>query len=380
MSQIHRKFTPEFKSKVVLELLETGKSISEIASKYSLLPKSVTTWKKQFFENASSAFEDSVSTRKYKDEIKEKEQKIEELEKTLGRTVMERDWLSKKVGSSGLIEKFSLVDPELPISITRQCELLEINRTTLYYEHREKKLNQDVLNRMDEIYTEFPYYGYRRIYRALLNENYAVCEKETYRYMGILGIKAIYPKKKINTSIPDNNKKYPYLLKNLEITRPNQVWASDITYVRLNSGFAYLCAVIDIFTRSILSWRLSYTMDDNLTISTLNDALLLYGKPEIFNSDQGSQYTAKKFIDIILNNDAAISMDSKGRAIDNIFIERFWRTIKYEEIYPSSYSNIKEARVGIENYIHKYNNLRLHSSLNYDTPMNVYREYFEAVA
>ena len=224
---------------------------------------------------------------------------------------------------------------------TRQCELLEINRTTLYYEHREKKLNQDVLNRTDEIYTEFPYYGYRRIYRALLNENYEVCEKETYRYMGILGIKAIYPKKKINTSIPDNNKKYPYLLKNLEITRPNQVWASDITYVRLNSGFAYLCAVIDLFTRSILSWRLSYTMDDNLTISTLNDALLLYGKPEIFNSDQGSQYTAKKFIDALLNNDVAISMDSKGRAIDNIFMERFWRTIKYEEIYPSGYLNIK---------------------------------------
>ncbi len=379
MSQIHRKFTPEFKSKVVLELLETGKSISEIASKYSLLPKSVTTWKKQFFENASSAFEDSVSTRKYKDEIKEKDEKIENLEKTLGRTIMERDWLSKKVGSSGLI-KLSLVDPELLISITRQCELLEINRTTLYYEHREKKLKQDVLNKMDEIYTEFPYYGYRRIYRALLNENYEVCKKETYRYMGILGIKAIYPKKKINTSIPDNGKKYPYLLKNLEITRPNQVWASDITYVRLNSGFAYLCAVIDIFTRSILSWRLSYTMDDNLTISTLNDALLLFDKPEIFNSDQGSQYTAKKFIDILLNNDVAISMDSKGRAIDNIFMERFWRTIKYEEIYPSGYLNIKEARVGIEKYIHKYNNLRLHSALNYDMPMNVYREYFEAAA
>jgi putative transposase len=164
---------------------------------------------------------------------------------------------------------------------------------------------------MDEIYAEFPYYGYRRIYRALLNENYEVCEKETYRYMGILGIKAIYPKKKINTSIPDNGKKYPYLLKNLEITRPNQVWASDITYVRLNSGFAYLCAVIDIFTRSILSWRLSYTMDDNLTIPTLNDALLLYGKPEIFNSDQGSQYTAQKFINTLVDNHITISMDSK---------------------------------------------------------------------
>ncbi len=379
MSKNRRNFSPEFKTKLVIELLESGKTLNEIASKYDVLPKSLITWKKQFLENASIVFEESVPSKKYKDEIKEKEQKIEELEKTLGRTVMERDWLSKKVGSSGLI-KLSLVDPELPISITRQCELLEINRTTLYYEHREKKLKQDVLNKMDEIYTEFPYYGYRRIYKALLNENYEVRKKETYRYMGILGIKAIYPKKKINTSIPDNGKKYPYLLKNLEITRPNQVWASDITYVRLNSGFAYLCAVIDIFTRSILSWRLSYTMDDNLTISTLNDALLLFDKPEIFNSDQGSQYTAKKFIDILLNNDVAISMDSKGRAIDNIFMERFWRTIKYEEIYPSGYLNIKEARVGIEKYIHKYNNLRLHSALNYDMPMNVYREYFEAAA
>ena len=381
MSQIHRKFTPEFKSKVVLELLETGKSVNEIASKYNLLPKSVTTWKKQFFDNASSAFEDSVSTKKYKDEIKEKEQKIEELEKTLGRTVMERDWLSKKVGSLGLIKKISLVDPKLPISITRQCDILSINRTTIYYGHREKTLNHSVLNRMDEIYTDSPYYGYRRIYQALIHEGHITNEKQVYNYMGVLGIKALYPKKKRNTSIADaNHEKYPYLLKGLKITKPNQVWASDITYIRLSSGFAYLCAVIDLYTRSILAWRLSFTMDENLTLSVLSDALLMYGKPEIFNSDQGSQYTAQGFIDKLVKHNISISMDSKGRAIDNIFIERFWRTIKYENIYPSGYETLKDARIGIEKYINKYNNDRLHSALNYSTPMKVYRQYFEMAA
>ena len=215
--------------------------------------------------------------------------------------------------------------------------------------------------------------------------------------MGVLGIKTLYPKKKKNTSIADgSHKKYPYLLKDLEIIRPNQVWASDITYIRLSSGFAYLCAVIDLYTRSILAWRLSFTMDENLTLSVLNisssasfekhafsageDALLMYGKPEIFNSDQGSQYTAQGFINTLVKHNISISMDSKGRAIDNVFMERFWRTIKYENIYPSGYETLKNARAGIEKYIHKYNNDRLHSALNYSMPMKVYRQYFQMAA
>ena len=171
---------------------------------------------------------------------------------------------------------------------------------------------------MDEIYADSPYYGYRRIYQALIQEGHITNEKQVYNYMGILGIKALYPKKKRNTSIADiSHKKYPYLLKSLEIVRPNQVWASDITYIRLSSGFAYLCAVIDLYTRSILAWRLSFTMDENLTLSVLSDALLMYGKPEIFNSDQGSQYTAQGFINTLAKHNISISMDSKGRAIDN---------------------------------------------------------------
>jgi putative transposase len=150
--------------------LESGKTTNEIATQYKILPKSVQVWRKQFLENASAIYEDSVSSKKYKDELKEKEEKIENLEKTLGRTVMERDWLQKKVGSLGLIDKLSLVEPELPLSITRQCQLLQLNRTTIYYEHVEKFLDQIILNRLDEIYTEFPYYGYRRMYHTLIQE------------------------------------------------------------------------------------------------------------------------------------------------------------------------------------------------------------------
>ena len=381
MSQIHRKFTPDFKSKVVLELLESGSTLNEIASKYKILPKSLITWKKQFFDNASSVFETTVSTKKYKDEIKEKEEKIENLEKTLGRTIMERDWLQKKVGSLGLINKISLVEPELPISLTRQCSLLNINRTTIYYEHSEKKLDRIILNLMDEIYTDSPYYGYRRIHQVLIQEGKTANPKQILNYMRILGIKALYPPKKRNTSIPDvNHAKYPYLLKGIKVTQPNHVWASDITYISLNNGFAYLCAIIDLYTRSILSWKLSFAMDESLTVSVLNDALSVYGKPEIFNSDQGSQYTAAGFIDILVKNKISISMDSKGRAMDNIFIERFWRTIKYDDIYPSSYGTLKEARAGIGAFMHKYNNHRLHSSLGYKPPLSVYKEYFEKAA
>ncbi len=381
MSQIHRKFTPEFKSKVVLELLESGSTLNEIASKYKILPKSLITWKKQFIGNASAIFEDSVSAKKYKDEIRENQEKIENLEKTLGRTIMERDWLQKKVGSLGLINRISLVEPELPLSITRQCALLNINRTTIYYEHSEKQLDRIILNRMDEIYTLFPYYGYRRLYHTLIQEGKTANPKQILNYMRILGIKALYPPKKRNTSIPDaNHAKYPYLLKGLKVDRPNQVWASDITYIRLNNGFVYLCAIIDLYTRSILSWKLSFAMDESLTTSVLNEALSIYGKPEIFNSDQGSQYTAQGFIDILVQNKISISMDSKGRAIDNIFIERFWRTIKYDNIYPSGYETLKDARAGIGAFMYKYNNHRLHSSLGYKSPLKVYNEYFEKAA
>ena len=195
-----------------------------------------------------------------------------------------------------------------------------------------------------------------------------------------IGIKAMYPKVR-TTKIKKEHKKYPYLLNEFKndkgqvvVDAPNKAWSTDITYIKLEKGFAYLAAIIDWNTKKILSWKLSNTMDVSLTTSVLNEALSIYPKPEIFNTDQGSQYTAKEHIDILVQNDISISMDAKGRSIDNIVIERFWRTIKYEDIYPSSYTNIKEARKGIEEYINIYNSERLHSALEYLTPDEVYYE------
>lgn len=193
-----------------------------------------------------------------------------------------------------------------------------------------------------------------------------------------MGIRALYPKARTTISNKEH-KKYPYLLNEFKndknqviIDTPNKVWSTDITYIRLEKGFAYLAAIIDWNTKKILSWRLSNSMDVSLTTSVLNEALSLYPKPEIFNTDQGSQYTAKEHIEVLVDNKISISMDAKGRSIDNIVIERFWRTIKYEDIYPASYQDIKEARKGIGEYINLYNSERLHSAIDYLTPDEAY--------
>ena len=196
--------------------------------------------------------------------------------------------------------------------------------------------------------------------------------------MKFIGVKALYPKVK-TTIANQEHKKYKYLLNEFKndnnqviIDTPNKVWSTDITYIKIDNGFAYLSAIIDWHTKKILSWKLSNAMDANLTTTVLREALYKYPKPDIVNTDQGSQYTAKAHIDILKNNNISISMDGKGRSIDNIVIERFWRSLKYEDVYPNSYSTIKEARKGIDEYINIYNKQRLHSSINYCTPDEIY--------
>lgn len=199
--------------------------------------------------------------------------------------------------------------------------------------------------------------------------------------MNILGIQAIFPKKKRLTSIKNHEHKiYPYLLKNIEINRANQVWSGDITYIRTAKGFVYLAAVIDWYTKSILSWKVSNSMDTILATDVLQDAISKYGTPEIFNTDQGSQYTSYHHTDILKANNIKISMNGKGRSIDNITIERFFRTLKYENIYITDYQSIKELKQGISSYIHFYNHNRFHSALGYDKPMNVYLKEIKNVA
>jgi len=239
-------------------------------------------------------------------------------------------------------------------------------------------MDKKLLDAIDEIHTEYPYYGTRRMVVELKKKGFNVGRKLIKKAFEYLGICALYPKPK--TTIANRvDYKYPYLLdkfKNdeglVQIDKPNVVWSGDITYVKLEKGFAYLCAIIDWHTKKIISWKLSNTIDVHLTTSVLKEALSKYPKPKIFNSDQGSQYTAKGHIQILKDNGISISMDAKGRSIDNIVIERFWRSLKYEDIYPKSYNTIKEARDGIAEYINIYNSKRLHSSIGYKTPDEVY--------
>jgi len=258
------------------------------------------------------------------------------------------------------------------LSIKQQCTLLGLNRSSYYARPTAITADdQKILNRMDEIFTEHPYYGNRRMMHVLRAEGIMIGRKRVRRYYQILGIEAIYPKMNLSKR-NQAHKVYPYLLRDLEITKPNQVWSMDITYIRLKQGFVYLCAVIDWHSRYVLSWRLSITLQSDFCIEALQEAIATYSKPEIFNTDQGVQFTSNNFIQVLQDHSISISMDGKGRALDNVFIERFWRSLKQEKIYRLDLISVKEARDAIKEYMEFYNNHRMHQSLGYETPRSVH--------
>lgn len=376
-------FSAEFKTKIVLELLEGELTINQIASKHNITVKSIQNWKKQFLENASLAFDVAGATKTYKDEIEELKTENEQLAKALGKATVRADFAEGKLKSLDLSNKKTLINPKHEqLTISEQCEILNISRSSYYYENVPLK-EQDIkiLHKIDEIYTDTSFYGYRRIHMQLKEYGFNIGVNRVLKYMNILGIQAIFPKKKRLTSIKNHEHKiYPYLLKDIEISKPNQVWSGDITYIRTAKGFVYLAAVIDWHTKSVLSWKVSNSMDTILATDVLKDAISKYGTPEIFNSDQGSQYTSYYHTDILKSHNIKISMNGKGRSIDNITIERFFRTLKYENIYITDYQSIKELKQGISSYIHFYNHSRFHSALGYNKPMNVYLNEIKNVA
>ena len=258
------------------------------------------------------------------------------------------------------------------LSIRRQCALLQLNRSSYYYRQRDAS-DEDiiVMHEIDQIYTKCPFYGWPRITEQLHLNGYLVNHKRVYRLMKAMGIEAVFPGK--NLSMPNKNHLiYPYLLKNMTIERPNQVWGVDITYVRLKNEFLYLVAIMDWYSRYIISWELSDSMGVGFCRETLQNALTV-GIPEIHNSDQGSQFTSTEYVSLLKAHETIkISMDHKGRCFDNIFVERLWRTIKYEEVYLKSYDSPREARSSLKDYITFYNEERLHSSLQYQTPAQIY--------
>ncbi len=266
------------------------------------------------------------------------------------------------------------------ISIKERAKLLGLNRSSLYYKKKEiNERDSAIMKVIDKINLNNPCYGSRRLRAVLRNQGFKVGRDHIRRLMRLMRIHALYPRKR--TSIPNKEHKiYPYLLRNLSINRPNQVWCADITYIPLAKGFLYLVAVMDWYSRKVLSWRLSTTLDCAFCVEALKEALQVYGCPEIFNSDQGCQFTSHEFVAILIDKGIKISMDGKGRVYDNIFIERLWRSLKQEEVYIKAYESTMACRKGISGYFVDYNTKRPHQSLDYLTPDWVYRNGLERLA
>ena len=262
-------------------------------------------------------------------------------------------------------------NPDIPVG--RQCELLGLPRSSLYYRgHRDESYNLPLMRLIDEQYTQTPFYGVPRMTAHLRRQGHPVNPKRIRRLMRQMGLEAIYPKPKRNLSKSEAvHKKYPYLLKGIQITRPNQVWAADITYIRMYRGWLYLMAIMDWFSRYVIAWEVSLTLEADFCVTALERALAM-GRPEIFNTDQGSQFTSEDFTGRLQAAGILISMDGRGRAFDNIFVERLWRSVKYEEVYLRDYETVGEGTLRLGGYFEFYNNERPHQSLDYRTPAEVY--------
>ena len=383
MSNKRRQFSSEFKVKLVLEVLKNEKPLNQIAKENDVLPKNLINWKKQFLENAEIAMEPSKAVKEYKEQIKELEKRVDKYAKTVGRLTVERDWAVGKLKSLDLSTKRAMLQLQaannteassLP-SLSRQHALLGISRSYNYYTPVVNPAKEAIKKRLVEIAEDefMCVYGEEKVYRQLLEEGYSVSLNTVSKYRKELGIKAILAVKPIGTTVSDDkHPKYPYLLKGVEIDKPNKVWSTDITYIKINGGTVYLAAIIDWYSKAVLSWGVSNTMDTDFVMGVLEEALANNPKPEIFNTDQGSQYTSYIHTQTLKDSGIEISMDSVGRATDNIAIERLWRSVKCERIYLNEYHSMQELKEDLKNYFHFYNYHRFHQTLQYKRPMEVY--------
>jgi putative transposase len=376
MSTKRTKYSANYKSKLVLEVLKNEKTLSEIASENNITPKNLQNWKKIFLENAEIAMEPSKAVKEYKEELSAAQEQNEMLTKIVGKMTVEKEWLEKKLKSLDSSDKKVMIEPKLEtLSLSQQCVLLGLNRTSHYYKPSENLDSKKIKTRIVEIFEEIPIYGAAKVHQQLQEDGFKVSLNTVSRYRQQLGLKAVLAVKQINTTVPiKEHKKYSYKLRELDIAYANQVWSTDITYVKINGGMVYLAAIIDWHSKAVLSHKISNTMDSALVMDVLEQALRLYGTPEIFNTDQGSQYTSEIHTQRLKNKGIIISMDGKGRATDNICIERFWRSAKCERIYLNEYDSISALQKDVDDYIDFYNHRRFHETLDYKKPMNVYQE------
>jgi len=359
-----RQHSPQLKAKVALEALKGIETAQQIAARFEIHPSQISTWKRQLLEGASDLF---VRGQRPPDNAAREA----ELYEQIGRLKMENEWLKKKLNGSAKMKR-ALIEPGHPtLSIARQCELAGLSRSSYYYAPAgESAENLYLIRMIDEQYLKTPFYGSRRMTAWLQLQGYQVNRKRIRRLMRLMGLEAVGPKPSTSRPVPEH-RIYPYLLKDVDITRTCQVWSTDITFVPMPRGYMYLTAVLDWFSRYVLAWEVSNTLDVGFCLSAL-DGALAQDLPEIFNTDQGAQFTSLAFTGRLEAAEVSISMDGRGCALDNAFVERLWRTVKYEDFYLKDYEDGHALRDGLHAYFTFYNHERPHQSLNYFTPAQVH--------
>ena len=359
---------------MALEALREQHTVNELARKFSVHPSQIHDWKKQLLERVPEVFQQSGSR------VQDQEaEMVPELYQQIGRLQVELDWLKKNTNLS-VAERRAMIEPQdAPLSLSRQCELVGLPRSSFYYQPvAPDAFTLEVMHAIDRIYTDRPFCGGRRICKTLRDDGYRVNHKRVHRLMRWMGLQAIYPRKRL--SLPDKTHRvFPYLLREVTVDRPDLAWCADITYLRLRGGFVYLVAVMDWFSRYVLSWRISNTLDASFCVAALKEALA-HGSPDIFNTDQGAQFTSAQFTRCVEAADVRMSMDGRGRYLDNIFIERLWRSLKYEDIYLKDYESVAALVDGVDTYFAFYNWERPHQSFDYNMPAQIYHQFNQTQA
>ncbi|WP_217898769.1 IS3 family transposase [Puniceibacterium sediminis] len=362
-----RNHSPAFKAKVAVAAIKGEKTMIELAQEFDVHPNQIKQWRDQLLEGATGVFGETPKAEP------EPTIDVKTLHAKIGELTLENGFFVRRARQGGSVaERKKMIDPTAKLSVSRQAVVLGISRGAVYYKPRPvSDADLKLMHRIDKLHMEFPFAGSRMLQGLLVQEGFKIGRLHVATLMKRMGIEALY--RKPNTSQPaPGHKIYPYLLRKLPIIRPNQVWAMDITYFPMARGFIYLAAVLDWFTRRVLAWRVSITLEADFCIEAVEEALARHGAPEIFNTDQGSQFTSTDFIKVLAAREIKISMDGKGAWRDNVFVERLWRTIKYEEVYLRAYASVSEARAGIGRYLGFYNSRRPHSSLDGKTPDQAY--------
>ena len=374
MSQQRRNFSAKFKSDLVIALLKGEKDLNTLATENNIQPNLLRNWKKEFLNNASAVFDDKREEN-LKDNLAEERKEKAEHAKKVGQLTMQVDWLKKNLKKFvDLTTRVRLVQnllttKEIPASTG--AKLLDINSTSIYYKGSPVSYEELTCKEIiDHLHTDNPTWGARQMSAQLKSRGHHVGRCKACRYMNEMDIYPIYPKMNLSKRM-QQAKVCPYLLRNTVIDASNQAWSIDITYIPIKYGFLYLTAVIDWYSRCIVGWEVDDTLDTVIVINALKKAFAV-AKPQILNSDQGCQFTSQQYVDFAKENNIRQSMDGKSRWADNIMIERWFRSFKYEEVYLTQYDNIKEARTAIGRYIHTYNFERCHSALDYKTPAECY--------